>query len=435
MSRSVNPWAVQACLLAGLLLPLGCDQLFKGEKGPGLARGTDQPEAGEALRSSGFKLGALGNATPIRARADRESPRLGYLRAGAQIERSAEPVGRLGCPGGWYGVRPRGFVCAGELATTELSHPTLKVMSESPQLNQPLPFSYARVRVTTELFARDPKQEDSVHEIGQMRRQSTFAVVGSWQALDEEDQRARLALLTSGQFVRIESLVPVKVTPGPGVELAGLELPLAFVTHSDAKSYRLGDDGFAPVAPLGERSLLGLSGRQKLVDSERYLATRDELWVRERDVSAVRRRNDFGSFVKGSLHWADLDLTTGALVLYAGETPVFATVALSLPDKRPELGPHLLTCKHITNQELTPSQVSGQREIHDLAWTLELEGGLLVHAAWWMDGLARHGEGNRVALAPSDAKRAFDWLGPAVPQGWHALELTRDERSALIALH
>ena len=40
--------------------------------------------------------------------------KLGYLRAGAIVPRSAEPAGKAGCPGGWYEIKPRGFVCAGD---------------------------------------------------------------------------------------------------------------------------------------------------------------------------------------------------------------------------------------------------------------------------------------------------------------------------------
>jgi hypothetical protein len=46
--------------------------------------------------------------------------KLGYLRVGAKVARSAEPVGKAGCPGGWYEIHPKGFVCAGEEATTDL---------------------------------------------------------------------------------------------------------------------------------------------------------------------------------------------------------------------------------------------------------------------------------------------------------------------------
>src|SRR5262245_47851823 len=87
------------------------------------------------------------------------SKKLGYLRVGARVPRSAEPVGKAGCPGGWYAIEPRGYVCAGEDATTDLDNPLLKA-SKPPNLKTALPYRYAFVRAVLPMYVRVPTSEE-----------------------------------------------------------------------------------------------------------------------------------------------------------------------------------------------------------------------------------------------------------------------------------
>ncbi len=87
------------------------------------------------------------------------SKKLGYLRVGTRIPRSAEPAGKSGCPGGWYQVEPRGYVCAGEDATTDLDTPILRA-SRPPDLKSALPYRYAFVRAVLPMYVRVPTAEE-----------------------------------------------------------------------------------------------------------------------------------------------------------------------------------------------------------------------------------------------------------------------------------
>jgi hypothetical protein len=69
---------------------------------------------------------------------------IGELRAGAAVARSAEPYSKSGCDGGWYVVRPRGFVCAGEAAT--LVGGAAVALPAQPDLARPMPYRYGRAR-------------------------------------------------------------------------------------------------------------------------------------------------------------------------------------------------------------------------------------------------------------------------------------------------
>jgi lipoprotein-anchoring transpeptidase ErfK/SrfK len=90
------------------------------------------------------------------------SRKLGYLRVGSKVARSVEPVGKSGCPGGWYKIHPVGHVCAGPEATTDLEHPALAASKKRPNLGGALPYRYGFVRSVLPLYLRVPTKEEQL---------------------------------------------------------------------------------------------------------------------------------------------------------------------------------------------------------------------------------------------------------------------------------
>jgi len=109
--------------------------------------------AAPATRS---QLGIRGYAVNVYDKPRASSSRLGYLRVGAVVDRSAEAIATRGCKGGWYAVKPRGHVCAGHEATTDLSDPLLRASTKRPDLSRPLPYRYGFVRAVLPLYLRIP---------------------------------------------------------------------------------------------------------------------------------------------------------------------------------------------------------------------------------------------------------------------------------------
>ncbi|MDI1435719.1 L,D-transpeptidase [Polyangium sorediatum] len=101
-------------------------------------------------------LGITAFVTTVYAEPRDTSKKLGYLRVGAKVARSDEPVGKAGCPGGWYEIYPKGFVCAGDDATTDLESPILKAAAKRPDLKAALPYRYAFVRAVLPLYVKVP---------------------------------------------------------------------------------------------------------------------------------------------------------------------------------------------------------------------------------------------------------------------------------------
>ncbi|HEX4473722.1 MAG TPA: L,D-transpeptidase [Polyangiaceae bacterium] len=134
----------------------------------------------------GPKLAASAMVTPIVAAPERNAPVIGYLRLGAKVARSAEPVARGDCNEGWYAVRPIGFVCVGPEATVKLDSPLVRAMAVEPNRDKPMPYTYAFVRAIAPNYLRVPsKAEQFEYEMRLERHLRSWSKLAKkWDALD-----------------------------------------------------------------------------------------------------------------------------------------------------------------------------------------------------------------------------------------------------------
>lgn len=108
----------------------------------------------------GPKLAPVVMRAPIYPKPDKQTQPIGYLRVGARVSRSAEPVSQRDCPDGWYAIRPYGFVCAGPEATTKLDHPVARAMTREPDRSRPMPYAYAFIRAIAPNYMRVPTKAE-----------------------------------------------------------------------------------------------------------------------------------------------------------------------------------------------------------------------------------------------------------------------------------
>ncbi len=90
------------------------------------------------------------------------SPKVGYLRLGAVLARGDKVAGSDGCPGGWYAVAPRGYVCVGDEATLDSGAAILRAAALRPDLTKPLPYRYGFVRAVAPLYLKVPTKEEQL---------------------------------------------------------------------------------------------------------------------------------------------------------------------------------------------------------------------------------------------------------------------------------
>lgn len=181
------------------LLALGCNEALSAPDGvevPSLMRAKAADEAVERAAGQwshvpvppedGPRLAPLALITPVYETPNTSASPIGYLRLGAKVARSEQPVSREGCPEGWYAVRPVGFVCAGDGATTRLDHPLVRAFSKEPDRSQALPYKYAFVRSIAPNYLRIPtKEEQFKYELRLDRHLRNYKKLAErWDALD-----------------------------------------------------------------------------------------------------------------------------------------------------------------------------------------------------------------------------------------------------------
>jgi lipoprotein-anchoring transpeptidase ErfK/SrfK len=111
--------------------------------------------------SSSKKLAAIAMQANVYAAPNDSAKKIGYLRLGAVVPRSERSHGNTGCPGGWYAVAPRGFVCIGKTATLDLEAPIVRAANVRPDTSRPLPYAYGFVRAVSPLYLRPPTSDEA----------------------------------------------------------------------------------------------------------------------------------------------------------------------------------------------------------------------------------------------------------------------------------
>ncbi len=488
-------------------------------------------------------VGAItGQANIFRDPSDR-SPRLGYLRLGAVVSADPEPAGKAGCPGGWFKIRPQGYVCAGADATTDRAHPMLRATPRmKPDTGSALPYRYGFVRATLPLYLRPPTtaeqersefklkehlerweaQKDELNKVslgaydvplddrgyailgkkpGDVPRPSTtWTQAELFGALGDEDEipwwlqggrkvpnvadfkvsessvfadRARrhtgIAFIGSfhmgpeghsrrfGITTDLRLAPTSKVKPDTGSAFHGIELgpgakappiPFAWVRVSDVKAYKLVDGKPREARPLEKRSIVLLTGKKVAGPDDHYWELSNGQYIRAAQAAVVAPPPEWPTAAKKGKKWIDVSIVNQTLVLYEGQTPVYATLVSTGRDKLGDpktthstvRGTFNIQSKHVTatmdsNEGLggqaakdkdpeygiTKRRGEGQFWLRDVPYVQYFEKGYALHVAYWHDvfGLARsHG---CINLAPIDGKIVFAWTDPKPPEGWHGV--------------
>ena len=121
-----------------------------------------EPEAPPVVISKTAKLAAIAMSTIVYAAPADTAKKVGYLRLGAVVSRTDKSYGGEGCPGGWYGIAPRGFVCVGKNATLDMDSPIIRAAGVRPDTSKPLPYSYGFIRAVAPLYLRVPTKEEQL---------------------------------------------------------------------------------------------------------------------------------------------------------------------------------------------------------------------------------------------------------------------------------
>lgn len=400
-----------------------------------------------------------------------EARRLGYLRAGQVVSRDSEASGFEGCPGGFFGIRPRGYVCAGDWASIDPEHPAARALSGRPDRAALLPYRYGLSRFPTPpLYTRVPtyaeraQHEPELHYHVRHQGSSPWRHValdplpdslasgGSAPTFDGDTQRGaalvtgraipgsgfafltlfevdgyQYGLSTDLAVMPLDRLTPVTPSPFRGLDLSEqTTLPVAFVLSREAALETGNPRGKLFVKrPLEFREAVPLSGNRARVAGMTYHETRWGDWIRERRLVIAEPLSRPPSFALDGRRWLDVSILNQTLVAYEGTRPVFVTLVSTGRDGLSSEGEHatvqgtfVIHTKHTT---WNMGQGAG-REAYDLRevpYVQYFHDGFALHGTYWHDGFGSPRSHGCVNLSPADARFLFDWTDPSVPELWH----------------
>src|SRR6478609_3465707 len=318
--------------------------------------------------------------------------KLGYLRAGASSPTASKPVGRDGCPGGWFPIEPEGFVCAGPTATTDARDPiVVATRGTRPDLSRRLPYIYGTVRKPGPVYARTPSPAELAQaepdlsermsawltadgEVG-ARYAPQVWLAGATGPTAEQAWAARTSdplpqflelasrnptqtavaermkpkvgyslletFLSNGRrygvttdltLVPIDRLRPIQGSSFHGVEIGKeIDLPFAFVRSPDAKywDYDKRARKFREADAAEYRAAVHLTGKQQFFRGRLHFEVDGGKWLSDQDASRIDPAKRMPAWGKNGEKWLDINVTKQTLVAYDGERPVYATLISS----------------------------------------------------------------------------------------------------------
>ncbi|MBP9086695.1 MAG: L,D-transpeptidase [Kofleriaceae bacterium] len=349
---------------------------------------------------------------------------IGKLAAGTRVtiinvrDATAPTGAKMPCTR-WAEISPRGFVCATSLSP-----------SEAAPLAVPLPVVAPGEIVPGEYFIVDDAGVD------------LYRTRADAQAGQPTGELAGRVMVRNLETVWLDSLAYYRIDKGfvpmSGVralhpsEFAGvrltdsIRLPISWVVASVERSRRVLD------APQKRGRVVRTVERyQQVVVRASHNAFVDigddrhgSEWL-PRTAIATASISTRPSGVADAALWLDIDLAQQTLVLYRGDTPVFATlVSTGKKNHATPIGEFTIHAKAAVTTMASEAGERAQYDVSAVPWAMRFTKGVYLHAAYWHDGFGNKRSHGCVNVSPRDARWLYDTLPPSVPDGWSELEIT-----------
>ncbi|MDI1451098.1 L,D-transpeptidase [Polyangium sp. 6x1] len=422
----------------------------------------------ESEPGRGAKIGSIAMRTWIYVAPNDRSTKLGYLRAGAVVDRAEASAGTKNCEGGWYRIVPRGYVCVGKGATLAVDHQVVQAALRGPDRAATLPYAYVMSRSPApHLYFRLPTDKDqrrvegptvrehvrlaitpsvpldtvptflaegrdlpkpygaveplryTVHA-GRAKEESAFGLITAFEWTER-----KFGLTTELDLIPLDRTKPAKISAHHGVVADKPGVPAIVVSHGATKLVpgadgRMREGGIAPW-----RSGWILTGNTK--GGERGLwETTEGFWLPAETMLIATPREDPVGHARAGKKWIDVSIKKQFLVAYEGTRPVFATLVstgrggMSDPEKTTATirGVFYVHAKHVSGT-MDGEEGSDSFDLRDVPYIQYFHEGYALHGAYWHDEFGKPRSHGCVNLAPADAKWLFDWTDPVVPPEWH----------------
>src|SRR5690606_16623297 len=176
------------------------------------------------------------------------------------------------------------------------------------------------------------------------------------------------------------------------------------------------------------RAVLPLTGKRKFIKGRLHYETNQGKYISDRYASELTLAQNMPGWAKKGEKWMSISINKQTLVLYEGETPVYATLVSTgeagleshEDTTATKQGIFRVHTKHITST-MSSDEIGEEFELRDVPYVQYFaKGGFALHGAYWHDRFGTPKSHGCINLAPEDARRIFHWTDPPVPRGWHA---------------
>ncbi|MCH2110025.1 MAG: L,D-transpeptidase [Polyangiaceae bacterium] len=441
----------------------------------------------------GLEIGSIAWRTWIYTDTGPQRTRLGFLRAGAVVAARGPKIVNAGCQGGWLRINPRGFICLGKGATTDLEHPVVRELRNyRPRMEGEFPYTYAlSQREPPYRYFRLPSRQQVKKIEGaraldrganwreRARKQGlldrwkideelpsffspTFSLVKPWgveQYLRHQVHAGRFSrdsgfalvdfFLWQGRAYGLTTeldLIPMDRTSLPDrSELRGVELPVgenfdfAFHHRGVVTLWEQTSSGaFRPHAEQRAKRVFLLTGERA---TGGMLKTKEGLWLAEPTVRVLKKRSHFPSIATGRRKWLDISIKNQTLVAYEGRRAVYATLVSTgrggMGD--PETEHATVRGTFMIHEKLISDTMDGEEDrsdsfqLKDVPFVQYFHRGFALHGAYWHDEFGRARSHGCVNLSPRDSAFLFSWTDPPLPKGWHGVQ--NKKRGTAVYVH
>lgn len=233
-----------------------------------------------------------------------------------------------------------------------------------------------------------------------------------------------------------------------GVELgSAFKLPVAWAYggNKSAPTYSIDLDkkSVSPKQRVKRFEAIQLTGRGVEIKGINYSEMADGEWLKNIHVR-ITRPGPAPSDVGVDERWIDVNVKEQTLVVYRGNTPVYATLISSgkssnvkSKDHSTPLGDFRVREKHITTTMDGDGSAAGDLpySIEDVPYVMYYQGSYATHAAFWHANYGVKMSHGCVNLSPLDAKWVFLYADPQLPQGWHGAWSTTERPGSRIRVH
>ena len=475
-------------MAAGLVLAVtGCGELAAppgpsvdgaGAEDAGLELPPESPPAPSVKPvdlepGQGDRVASIAMRNWIYLEPDDHSTKLGYLRAGAVVERAKRPAEGPGCEGGWYRIEPRGYVCVGKGASLDLEHPVVQAARRGPRRGEPTPYTYVMSRKPApHLYFKLPSEEEQKEAEGRRRAESMAAFAdkqrealgaadplpdflargeplpkpyGAARPLHYKVHRGRareesafglvatfewtgrrMGLTTELDLIPLDRTRMAPLSSLHGIESDGAGIP-ALVHHHGVDTYA--PDVTGKLRRKGRadyRSGWLLTGENN-GSSRGLLETTAGVWISAGSMRIPKLREDPAGFARDGRKWIDVSIKQQLLVAYEGKHPVFATLVSTgrgeLGDPKTTFatvrGTYMIHSKHVSGTMDGDDTAEDSFDLRDVPYIQYFHEGYALHGAYWHDDFGKVRSHGCINLAPADAAWLFEWTDPQVPEGWH----------------